>query len=405
MRRRFQHGRVFKRGKKRKVWVGRFYEPVLAGGKLKKKRASIILGLCTDLTRGQAERVLLERLREMNDGLHVPVQQMKFDDYCAKWEKEILSNYRSSTQTFYRSTLNRWILPHFGPWQLGDIRPPDVQTLINQFRGYSTSVLKHIRATLSCVFRTAVTWKFIQHNPATGLQLPQGKGVKRAAVLMPENLRLVISNLHEPYKTMATVMAGTAIRESELLALKWSDLDYINRLIRIRRSVYRGVMDQHPKTEESERDIPMCDTVVRALRDLQKSRYNRGEYVFLTASGKTCRPEGIQRRYFNPVAKTLDIPKFTWRSFRRTSATALHEEGVPLKVMREIMGHTTEETSLIYTEVQLKAKRRAIEQLEAILFGSKARLNGPKRTQIATPVATPALQVVDSKERACSSVG
>jgi len=73
--------------------------------------------------------------------------------------------------------------------------------------------------------------------------------------------------------------------------------------------------------------------------------------------------------------------------------------------MREIMGHTTEETSLIYTEVQLKAKRRAIEQFEAIQFGSKVKRIGPKRTQIATPVATPALPVLNCKERACSSDG
>jgi integrase len=256
---------------------------------------------------------------------------------------------------------------------LGEIHPPDVQAFVNQFRGYSTSVLKHLRATLSCVFQTAMTWKYVPHNPATGLHLPRGKSVKRAVVLTPEQLRLVITNLEEPYKTMAMVMAGTAIRESELLALKWSDLDYMNRLIRVRRSVYCGVLDEQTKTEESQRDIPMCATVVRVLLDLQKGPYNRGEYVFMTECEKIPRPEGVQRRHFTPVAEKLGIPRFTWRSFRRTSATALHEQGVPLKVQREIMGHTNEETSLIYTEVQVKAKRRAMEQLEEFLFGSKSK--------------------------------
>jgi hypothetical protein len=60
MRRRFQHGRVFKRGKRRKVWLGRFYEPLLVHGKLSKKRRSIIVGLCSDMTRGQAKNALLE---------------------------------------------------------------------------------------------------------------------------------------------------------------------------------------------------------------------------------------------------------------------------------------------------------------------------------------------------------
>jgi len=256
MRRRFQHGTVSQRGKRRKVWVARFYEPVLAGGRLKKKRRSVILGLCSEMTRGQAKQSLLEHLRELNQGLHVPVQQMRFADCCAKWDEEILRNYRPSTQTFYRSTLNRWILPHFSPWQLGEIQPPDVQGFINQFRGYSTSVLKHLRATLSCVFQTAVTWKYIRHNPAAGLQLPHGRPVKRAAVLTPEQLRLVINNLQAPYKTMAIIMAGTAIRESELLALMWADFDWVDRLMHVRRSVYRGILDEQTKTEESKRVIP-----------------------------------------------------------------------------------------------------------------------------------------------------
>jgi len=124
----------------------------------------------------------------------------------------------------------------------------------------------------------------------------------------------------------------------------------------------------------------MCNTVARALLDFEKGPYNRGEYVFLSERKKLYRPEGIQRRHFNPLAERLAIPRFTWRSFRRTSATALHERA-PLQVQREIMGHANEETSLIYVEAQLKAKRQAIDQLEAVLFGIQKQTlmdpNGP----------------------------
>jgi len=172
-------------------------------------------------------------------------------------------------------------------------------------------------------------------------------------------------------------MSGNAIRESELLAMIWSDVDYINRSIHIRRSMFRGQLQEQTKTIESQRDVPMCNTVLRALLNLQGGLYNLGEYVFLTERGKICRPEGIQCRCFNPLAETLGILRFTWRSFRRISATGLHEMGVPLKVQREIMEHGRR-NFLIYTEVQLQAKRRAMEQLEELLFGSKPE---PYRTQ------------------------
>ena len=90
MQRRFQAGGIRKRGRRTPVWEGRYYEPVLVAGKLKKVRRAVILGLCSEITKGKAKRKFQEILRPLNEGLVSPAQAMTFADFCARWKKDIL---------------------------------------------------------------------------------------------------------------------------------------------------------------------------------------------------------------------------------------------------------------------------------------------------------------------------
>src|SRR5438552_17099063 len=109
------------------------------------KQRSAVLGLCSEMSKGDAERQLQTILQPVNNGTHAPMQTMRFDELCSRWEQDILAHYRQSTRTFYKATLDRWILPYFEHWRLNEVTTPEVQRFINQFAAYSKSVLKHIR--------------------------------------------------------------------------------------------------------------------------------------------------------------------------------------------------------------------------------------------------------------------
>ena len=113
MRKRFRAGHVFQRGKRCKVWVGCYREPVLDGGQLKVVQRKVILGHRSEMTKTSAKKKLLEILGGMSTDQHAPEQTMTFGQFAAKWETEILVHYRESTKRFYRETLSRWILPLF----------------------------------------------------------------------------------------------------------------------------------------------------------------------------------------------------------------------------------------------------------------------------------------------------
>src|SRR5713101_1936644 len=115
-RHRFQAGHVFKRGKRRKLWVGRWRERILFGGTLKSTQRSAVLGPCSEMSKGDAERRLYDFLRPINNGTQSPMQTMTFGEFAVRWKQDILPHYRESTGVFYKATLDRWILPHFRDW-------------------------------------------------------------------------------------------------------------------------------------------------------------------------------------------------------------------------------------------------------------------------------------------------
>jgi integrase len=366
-------GQLVRRGKREPVWIGRYWQPVLREGRFAKVRRADILGSCASMSRSKAREALATLLRPINEGLRVPVCAETFGELWYKWKGEILINYRESTRGFYERTITRWILPYFERWPLEDITPLACQHFINQFSGYSASVLKHVRASLSRILAGAVDWAWLKSNPAARLRLPAGKPVQRATVLSPAQLSQVMAGLPEPYRSMVVIAAHTGIRECEVMALRWADFDRENKVLSVERSVYRSAVGE-TKTEAGRRSIPYGSIVEDALRRLEGAQPIRDGYLFVAPKGGFYSPQRITRLVFKPLAHSLGLPRFTWRSFRRSAATAMHLADVPLKVQQEILGHANPDMSLLYTDPDLEAKRKAIQKFEALMDASGPRM-------------------------------
>jgi integrase len=166
------------------------------------------------------------------------------------------------------------------------------------------------------------------------------------------------------------------------LANHREDFDTEAQTIRVRRSLYRGKLND-PKTEKSERVIPYGDMVREALERLEKSDRKSPDFLFVTAPGNLFTAQEVTKRVFRPLARTLKIPAFTWRSFRRSVETALHTVGVPLKVQQQILGHSDPNMTLLYADPDIAERRKATDQLDGLLLPNVAKLQ--KQFQEARP--------------------
>ena len=127
-RRSFQNGCLMKRKGK---WVIRWRERVPAeGGELRWKHRAETLGLVRNLTKGEAETTLRERLAELNPLAQFPTRDTEFTELLERWEKESLPNKSLSTQDGYRKIVTKHLKPFFGPYSLREISPSLIQRFV-----------------------------------------------------------------------------------------------------------------------------------------------------------------------------------------------------------------------------------------------------------------------------------
>lgn len=377
VRRRYQQGHLFKRGKR---WVARFREMLIQpDGSTRSIQRSVVIASVREVpTRGEARRILDTRLQQLTQGSPRILTTGTFADFAVKWEETVLPTYRASTRQFYAAILRRHLLPYFGKWRLADLRTPDVQIFVNQMsKHYAPSVLRHMRATLSQVFSVAREWGYMDNNPALGIRMPPKRSVLPKVTYRPEEVRHLLFSLPERYRTMAILAAVTGVRASELFALSWADIDLEQRVIHIRRSFYRGEFGP-PKSKASERTIALGPGITELLvMHQQQSKAEPMALVFPNAVGKPYEPNNLVQRVLRPVLRSLGLPETGWRGFRRAVATALSELREPVKTAQQILGHSSPETTLgIYAQSVEESERRTMIKLEELMFPNVPTLGG-----------------------------
>jgi|SRR5882757_8370391 len=161
---------------------------------------------------------------------------------------------------------------------------------------------------------------------------------------------------------MVLLDVTTGLRRSELFALKWADVNFLNLIIDIQRSIYRGHIGSR-KTETSRRPVPLDISVAAGLWLLKEtSKYNgTDDWIFASFrnGGKVpVWPNTVLQKIIRPAA---DIHKtIGWHTLRHTYSSLLIAQGENVKVVQELMRHATSRCTLeIYSQAQTGAKRSA----------------------------------------------
>jgi integrase len=391
-RRRYQTGCVFKRGKRRKVWVARWREDVLCeDGKVGRILRSVVLGSVADLrTRKDAQVRLDEELRAVNQGTVRPESSMLFGTFAEEqWKTLVLPTLKLSTQHGYKTVLAKHLLPYRRDWRLRDIGRQDVQQWVaDRFRrklGWQT--VRNAWTLLSGILETAVEYGYLSMNPARGVKFPE-KELKEAPVLFTaEDFVKLLEQLDEPYRTMARLIALTGLRIGELLAVRWRCLDLEIGTLSVRESVYEGKF-QSPKTRKSRRTMPLGPQIIVWLREhrLRAKRTESDDLVFGNRKGQPLRESKLLRNVLQPAAERAGLGRVTWHQFRHIHSSLLNDLRVPVKIAQEQLGHSSISTTLnIYTHVVDASHRKAIEALERELFPTVPKLpDGPKPADSAS---------------------
>jgi integrase len=374
-RRRFQLGSLFQRGKHPKVWVARWWEEIInPDGSIGRRRRAEVLGTVTELSsRSHAMELLTKRLNPINSGMHRPQSTRTFFSFVREdWLPVVLPTLKYATQKNYRYFLDVHLLPTFGAHPLCDIKRETVQSFLaaKLSGGLAWKTVKEIRGVLSRALGAAEQWEYINDNQARKTKLPRRPlRLTPNPVLVPEQIRQLAAKLAEPARSIAVLLVLTGLRVGELLALRWKNIDLDGRTLRVTETVYDGHFDT-PKTQRSNRVIPIGDEASSVLRALCDAAIKPEDLVFATRQGQPLSRHNLLRRQLRPVCKKLGLHGITWHSLRHSHATLLDSVGAPLGTVQALLGHSTSEiTREVYLHAIPEDQRRAVARVESLVFG------------------------------------
>ena len=278
-------------------------------------------------------------------------------------EPNTFGGLKVSTARSYLELINNRIRPQWGERKLSDVRPAQVSAWLKQMQ-VAPPTKAHIKALMSRLFRKAMLWELldVQVNP---MSLVEVRGVtkrrKRRIPLSPEQSIQARELLPEPYRMMVLVAQCTGLRTSEILGLKWSDIDFGHLSMQVVRSVVRGIVDD-VKTEYSEDELPLDPDFATELLNWQRQCPPSQEgWVFPSpVTGRPYEPGTIQQKVFRKIAEKLGLATLGWHDFRHTYRSLLDSCGTPVGVQQKLMRHAQVSTTMdIYGNALMDAKRDA----------------------------------------------
>jgi integrase len=171
------------------------------------------------------------------------------------------------------------------------------------------------------------------------------------------------------------------MRQGELLALRWPQLDLDRSVARVTGTLAvgpEGVIIAEPKTARSRRQIALTDQAVAALRRHKTAQaaerllagpaWEETQLVFCDHLGRSLSAEWTVRRGFRPLLKKADLPIIRFHDLRHTAATLMLSGGIHPKVVAEMLGHATVAVTLdIYSHVSPDMQREAARVMTAFL--------------------------------------
>jgi integrase len=320
--------------------------------------------------RRQAQRKLNERLAAINQGRQKPELMAEFERYVVdRWEPVIYPMLRFSTSRNYKHLVRRHLLPFFGKMRLPEIGSADVQLfLAEKAKKYSPKTVLSLRNLLSKIFGTAQKWGYLQTNPAQGTQVPALTVTRERLTLKPEQVRALLDQLEEPYRTMVLLAVLSGLRRGEILGLRWKCVNSTESSIRIAESNYEG-RAAAPKTQASRRIVFVDRIVLDSLLNVRPALYQPDDYVFHTDRGTPLNSTNVLNRALHPACERAKIPRVSWHNFRYTYSTWANPTGESIKALQSQLGHTNSRMTLdVYTQPMPEAQKKIASKIARVLL-------------------------------------
>ncbi len=286
---------------------------------------------------------------------------------------------RVSTYVQYTSLLKRHIIPALGNVYIQKLTPQQIQafyaTKLRENLAPRSVVVMH--AILHTAIENAVRWNMVSRNVVSLVSAPRIEKHEAILLTSAQAQKLLDVARGDYMYVILTIAVMTGMRRGEILALRWSDIDFQANVLFVRHTINRypghGYVEGDPKTKSSRRKIVLPNIVMEALKDQRPmqdetrkkagAKWVENNLIFTNRQGGYLNPNGVLHA-FHRILDAAGLPHMRFHDLRHSAATILLTMGVHPKVVQELLGHSTISMTMdTYSHVLPSMQKDAMDRI------------------------------------------
>ncbi|WP_018130970.1 site-specific integrase [Effusibacillus pohliae] len=342
-------------------------------------------------TKKEAEKFLAAKVQEVHAGLYTEPSKDTFAAFLDKWLDDKKSRVRLRTYEIYERTIRLHVKPHLGHIELGKLKPQHLREFYAKLQSgdkpLSNRYVSQIHTMIHDALETAVSWEYLPRNVADMVKAPKPEQKKFSVWTLEEVQRFLEVARHDRFYIAYLLAITTGMRQGEILALRWSDIDLPNGRLFVQRTTtqVRGTIEfGDPKSDSGKRMIALPHEVIGDLlkhkkdqdreKELMGDAYRDQDLVVARKNGDVV-AQSLLREHFTKLIQKADLPYIRFHDLRHTHASLLLQQGVHPKIVSERLGHSKISITLdTYSHVLPGLQEQVAKDFGNALFGNRNAL-------------------------------
>ena len=354
-------------------------------------------------TKKDAEKRLAELLHQLDTGTFMKPGKTTLAEYLQRWLREYAQpNLSPRTVEGYESIIRQHLVPNLGNIPLTQVKPEYLQRYYSEMlsggrcdgRGSLNPVtVRQHHMVLHRALHIAVKWGLISRNPADAIDLPHCQRPEMH-VMNEDNIKTFLEAAKStPYYVLFYMALFTGMRRSELLALRWCDVDLILGQISVNRSLHhlrdKSLVFRTPKTAKGRRTIALPPSAILVLKEHKEQQEQirlmlgtllvDDDLVFSQSDGRPLLPDTVSHAWAK-LAQRTGLKGIRLHDARHSHASLMLKQGIHPKIVQERLGHASIQVTLdTYSHVA-----PGLQEAAAVRF-DEAFISTPKKELVAKP--------------------